>query len=94
MCELTPDAAARLCRLNEEAEWRERGPKRALDASQIRSLYDHLHTVEDYRDVRGRRYQLATVLSLAVAAPTGRVSRRCAAGRVCAKPVHDRRLTP
>ena len=34
----------------------------------MRSLYDYLHTVEDYRDARGRRYQLATVLCLAVAA--------------------------
>ena len=68
MYELEKHAAARLCRLDEEPAWRAQGPVRTLDAAQMCSLYAHLRTVPDYRDARGKRYQLATVLTLAVAA--------------------------
>ena len=43
-------------------------PPEALGPVRLRSLYDHLRRVPDFRARRGRRHQLATVLAIALAA--------------------------
>ena len=66
--ELQPDAAATLRQPAEEPAWQ--GPARSAppQTPQLRSLFECLSTVEEYRHARGKRYSLATVLALAVAA--------------------------
>lgn len=65
--ELAPGARSALRAVEEPAPL----PSRVLDPpvpSRLRSLYDFLREVPEYRKARGVRYQLASVLAVAVAA--------------------------
>ena len=66
--ELEADARAALGQPEEDPAWQ--GPERTAPppAPELRSLFDCLGEVEDYRCARGQRYRLRTVLVLAVAA--------------------------
>ena len=66
--ELEADARAALGQPEEDPAWQ--GPERTAPppAPALRSLFDCLGEVEDYRCARGQRYRLRTVLVLAVAA--------------------------
>ena len=68
MYELEADARAALGPPEEDPAWQ--GPERTAPppAPELRSLFDCLGEVEDYRCARGQRYRLRTVLVLAVAA--------------------------
>ena len=68
MYELEADARAALGPPEEDPAWQ--GPERTAPppAPELRSLFDCLGEVEDYRYARGQRYRLRTVLVLAVAA--------------------------
>ena len=66
--ELQADAAATLRQPADEPAWQ--GPARSAppDTPQLRSLFEFLGTVPEYRHARGKRYSRRTVLVLAVAA--------------------------
>ncbi len=66
--ELEAGARAALSQEEEDPGWQ--GPAREAPppAVQLRSLFDCLGEVEDYRCARGQRYPLRTVLTLAIAA--------------------------
>ncbi len=66
--ELQANAAATLRQPAEEPAWQ--GPDRSAPPAtpQLRSLFEFLGTVPEYRHARGQRYSLQTVLALAVAA--------------------------
>ena len=69
MYELAAGARAALSQAEEDPGWQ--GPAREAPpppAAQLRSLFDGLGEVEDYRCARGQRYSLRTVLTLAIAA--------------------------
>ena len=60
--------ASKLCRLDDAPKWRSEGDPRPWTAHRLRSLWECLHGVPDFRSTRGRRYPLATILAIAVAA--------------------------
>ncbi len=66
--ELEAGARAALSQQEEDPNWQ--GPAREAPppAAQLRSLFNFLGEVEDYRCARGQRYPLCTVLTLAIAA--------------------------
>ena len=66
--ELQPDATRTLRQPEEDPAWQ--GPPRGapLEAPRLRSLFECLGSVPEYRHARGKRYSLRTVLVLAVAA--------------------------
>ena len=69
MFELEKDAREQLCMLSDNKIWN----CKTLDVDEITahrmgSLYAYLSTVPDFRSRRGQRYQLATVLAIAIAA--------------------------
>ena len=69
--ELSSDARARLRGLADDPAWGcapPAPPPEAFEPARLRSLYDHLREVPDFRARRGRRHQLATVLAIALAA--------------------------
>ena len=68
MFELQANAGAALRQSGEEPAWQ--GPARTapLEAPRLRSLFEFLGAVPEYRHARGKRYSLCTVLVLAVAA--------------------------
>ena len=69
--ELSRDARALLRGRSDDPAWgcaSPRPPPEALEPVRLRSLYDHLRQVPDFRARRGLRHQLATVLSIALAA--------------------------
>ena len=69
--ELAPGARARLRGLADDPAWgcaAPRPPPEAFEPVRLRGLYDHLRQVPDFRARRGLRHQLATVLSIALAA--------------------------
>lgn len=68
MYELKKGAAAALRALEDEADWSERGAVQAPDLPGLLSLYQHFRQIPDYRSAHGRRYSLAMVLAIAVAA--------------------------
>ena len=68
---LSRDARALLRGRSDDPAWGCASPKpppEALGPVRLRSLYDHLRRVPDFRARRGRRHQLATVLAIALAA--------------------------
>ena len=65
---LARDAREQLCRLDDAPKWRSEGDPRPWTAHRLRSLWECLHGVPDFRSTRGRRYPLATILAIAVAA--------------------------
>ena len=65
---LARDAREQLCRLDDAPNWRSEGDRRPWTAPRLRSLWECLHTVPDFRSTRGRRYPRATILAIAVAA--------------------------
>ncbi len=66
--ELQPRAASALSQPAGDPAWQ--GPARSAPpgAAQLRSLFDFLGEVQEYRHARGKRYSLRTVLTLALAA--------------------------
>ena len=69
MFELEEDARKQLCMLSDNKLWN----CKTLNVNEIPdhrmgSLYEYLSTVPDFRSCRGQRYQLATVLAIAIAA--------------------------
>ncbi|MDE2921374.1 MAG: ISAs1 family transposase [Acidobacteriota bacterium] len=66
--ELQPDARAALGRPEEDPAWQ--GPELSAPppAAELRSMFECLAEVADYRCARGQRYRLRTVLVLALAA--------------------------
>ena len=64
---LARDAREQLCRLDDAPKWRSEGDPRPWTAHRLRSLWECLHGVPDFRS-RGRRYPLATIVTIAVAA--------------------------
>ena len=65
---LARDAREQLCRLDDAPQWRSEGDPRPWTAHRLRSLWECLHGVPDFRSTRGRRYPLATIVAIAVAA--------------------------
>ncbi len=66
---LAPDAAAALAGLAEPADWGCARTEPELPApGRLRSLFDHLRGVPEFRRARGARHSLATVLAIAAAA--------------------------
>ena len=65
---LARDAREQLCRLDDAPKWRSEGDPRPWTTHRLRSLWECLHGVPDFRSTRGRRYPLATILAIAVAA--------------------------
>ena len=65
---LARDAREQLRRLDDGAGWRSEGDPRAWTAPRLQSLWECLRTVPEFRGARGRRYPLATILAIAVAA--------------------------
>ena len=69
---LARDAREQLCRLDDAPKWRSEGDPRPWTAHRLRSVWECLHGVPDFRSTRGRRYPLATIVTIAVAAkPAG-----------------------
>ena len=69
--ELSRDARALLRGRADDPAWgcaSPAPPPEALEPVRLRSLYDHLRGVPDFRARRGLRHQLATVLAIALAA--------------------------
>ena len=69
--ELSRDARALLRGRADDPAWgcaSPAPPPEALEPVRLRSLYDHLRGVPDFRACRGLRHQLATVLAIALAA--------------------------
>ncbi len=66
--ELQPNASETL--RSEQLDVALQGPERSAppDVPQLRSMYEFLSTIPDYRSARGKRYDLRTVLTLALAA--------------------------
>ena len=58
---LARDAREQLCRLDDAPKWRSEGDPRPWTAHRLRSLWECLHGVPDFRSTRGRRYPLATI---------------------------------
>ena len=65
---LVRDAREQLRRLDDGPHWQSEGDPRPWTAGRLRSLWECLRTVPEFRGARGRRYPLATLLAIAVAA--------------------------
>ena len=65
---LVRNAREQLRALDDGPTWRSEGDTRPWTANRLRSLWDCLRTVPEFRGTRGRRYPLATILAIAVAA--------------------------
>ena len=65
---LVGDAREQLCRLDDAPKWQSEGDPRPWTAQRLRSLWECLHGMPDFRSTRGRRYPLATIVAIAVAA--------------------------
>jgi len=65
---LVRDAREQLCRLDDAPKWRSEGDARPWTARRLRSLWECLHGMPDFRSTRGRRYPLATIVAIALAA--------------------------
>ena len=65
---LARDAREQLCRLDDAPKWQSEGDPRPWTAARLRSLWECLHGMPDFRSTRGRRYPLATIVAIAVAA--------------------------
>ena len=65
---LARDAREQLCRLDDAPKWRSESDRRAWTVHRLRSVLECLHGVPDFRSTRGRRYPLATIVAIAVAA--------------------------
>ncbi len=66
--ELTDGAACALSRTEMPAHWNAEQHSEPMAAPRLRSLFECLGEVPEYRHARGRRYPLNTILTLAVAA--------------------------
>ena len=65
---LVRDAREQLCRLDDAPKWQSEGDRQPWSAQRLRSLWECLHGMPDFRSTRGRRYPLATIVAIAVAA--------------------------
>ena len=66
--ELSENAAEALSQVETPAQWHGEPRTEAMAAPRLRSLFECLGEVPEYRRARGKRYALHTVLALAVAA--------------------------
>ncbi len=65
---LQADACQQLSQLDDSPDWRSQGESKPLGEGSLRSLFETLRTVEEFRRPRGKRYPLATLLTITVAA--------------------------
>ena len=65
---LVRDSREQLRALDDGPRWRSQGDPEPWTANRLRSLWECLRTVPEFRGTRGRRYPLATILAIAVAA--------------------------
>ena len=65
---LVRDAREQLRALDDGPKWRSQGDPAPWTANRLQSLWECLRTVPEFRGARGRRYPLATILAIAVAA--------------------------
>ena len=65
---LQPDACQQLSRLEDAPDWSSQGESQPLSDDRLRSLFECLRRVKEFRKPRGKRYPLATLLAMAVAA--------------------------
>ena len=65
---LVRDAREQLRALDDGPTWRSEGEGEPWTPTRLRSLFECLRTVPEFRGTRGRRYPLATILAIAVAA--------------------------
>ena len=65
---LVRNAREQLRALDDGPKWRSEGDAEPWTANRLRSLWDCLRTVPEFRGTHGRRYPLATILAIAVAA--------------------------
>ena len=65
---LQSDACQQLSRLDDAPDWQSEGEAKPLSSDRLRSLFECLRTVAEFRKPRGKRYPLATLLAMAVAA--------------------------
>ena len=65
---LVRDAREQLRALDDGANWRSEGDPAPWTASRLQTLWECLRTVPEFCGTRGRRYPLATILAIAVAA--------------------------
>ena len=65
---LQPDACQQLSRLDDAPDWSSQDDSKPLGEDRLRSLFEYLRTVQEFRKPRGMRYPLATLLAMAVAA--------------------------
>ncbi len=65
---LQSDACAALRGSEEPVEWGLGARDDPMPAAQLRSLYDFLEAIPDFRKARGQRYSLACYLTIAIAA--------------------------
>lgn len=68
MYELQPDARARLSQPADEPDWLSPPKLSPPPSCELRSLYDFLGDVPEFRSAHGKRYPLQTVLAAAVSA--------------------------
>ena len=65
---LVRNAREQLRALDDAPTWRSEGEVEPWTANRLRSLWECLRTVPEFRGTHGRRYPLATILAIAVAA--------------------------
>ena len=65
---LESDARAALSGIEEPAEWCIGAKEEPMPVPQLRSLYDFLEEIPDFRKARGRRYSIVCYLTIAIAA--------------------------
>ncbi len=65
---LQSDACQQLSRLDDAPDWQSEGEGKPFSSDRLRSLFECLRTVREFRKLRGKRYPLATLLAMAVAA--------------------------
>ena len=65
---LVRDAREQLRALDDGPQWRSEGVREPWTANRLRSLFECLRTVPEFLATRGRRYPLATILAITVAA--------------------------
>ena len=65
---LQPDACQQLSRLEDAPDWSSQGESQPLSDDRLRSLFECLRRVKEFRKSRGKRYPLATLLAIALAA--------------------------
>ena len=79
---LARDAREQLCRLDDAPKWRSEGNPRPWTAHRLRSLWECLHGVPDFRSTRGRRKRSCRALDLTEHRDRARLPHRQVAFRI------------